>query len=134
MKKLLLVILLACSSTLLAAQAGPVCTTKLAGKPCGTVPGGSCIFWSWTAPAGGAAGYNIYSGASSGAENYTAALNGATLIGTTSYEQITPAGVTTYATVTAVSAGGQESAPSPEACAQTPNAQAPPAGFAGTPQ
>jgi fibronectin type 3 domain-containing protein len=73
----------------------------------------SQINLSWTAPAGTVAGYNLYRGASAGAENYAAPINGGTPVAATTYDDTTVSGGTTYYyTVEVVNASGSSVASS----------------------
>jgi fibronectin type 3 domain-containing protein len=82
---------------------------------------------AWTAPASGAATYNVYRGTATGAEVLYA--SGVT---TLSYLDSTVTnGVTYFYYVTAVSPGG-ESVPSAEASVQIPTPPGPPTGLSVT--
>jgi titin len=91
-------------------------------------PGNTTVALTWTAPTdnGGSVitGYNVYEGTSVGGENYSTAVNGSTLIATTTYSVTGLTNATKYYfTVKAVNAIGS-SAPSNEAWA-TPAATVP---------
>lgn len=91
-------------------------------------PGDTSVALSWTTPSnnGGSAitGYNVYEGTSAGAEDYSTAVNGSTLITTTTYTVTALNNASKYYfTVEAVNAIGPSS-PSDEAWA-TPAATVP---------
>jgi fibronectin type 3 domain-containing protein len=117
---------------LLTVRALPVPAPQTGGTPVappktGTVHGNSL---SWTASTSSVAGYNVYKSSSSGAEQGTAALNGSTPVAGTAYTDLTVTqGATAYYVVTAVTAGGNQSAWSNEASGTTPTNPAAPTGM-----
>jgi predicted RNA-binding protein with TRAM domain len=96
------------SSAILPAVTAPAAPTGLK-----ATPGNTTAALSWTAPANGGSaitGYNVYEGTASGGENYSAAVNGTLLSGTTYSVTGLTNGTTYYFTVKAVNTVGSSAA------------------------
>jgi hypothetical protein len=120
------------STVVAVAPAGPDLTAVTAQNPgAGQATGAIAISW---ASVPGTTGYNVYRRTSSGSYDYTAPLNGATPVGTTSYTDPGPglAGGTTYDYVVRAIATGAESANSNERSATAIGRPAPPASASAT--
>jgi hypothetical protein len=97
-------------------------------QPNGT-PHQTVLSWATSPPVTGVtvSGYNVYKSSTSGGESGTKAINGATLVSGTTYTDasVTP-GATAYYVVEAQSSTGNQSVPSNEVSATTPNNPNPP--------